>query len=148
MDLNRNVSLQGRLALLFGVCLTVAVCVICLVPAAEAYDCAPCELDNDRCRSCIMGSFGDLRNADIRVVAKTSKSDCNEGRSRRVERNAIWVDKGCRARFEINYEGCRPNQSWNRGHNWDPHGRYHGHESYNRYDRNSLFLRSDYHPNG
>lgn len=63
MDLNRNVSLQGRLALLFGVCLTVAVCVICLAPAAEAYDCAPCESDNELTSIIIRDSSGSLRPA-------------------------------------------------------------------------------------
>jgi hypothetical protein len=109
------------------------------VPVAQAYEYVICESDNDRYRRCPVGGFRDLRDAEIRVVAKFSKSGCNEGRSWGVERNAIWVDNGCRARFEINYDGYRSNQSWNQGHNWDPYGRYHGHDSYDRYDRDSRF---------
>lgn len=106
---------------------------------AHASDYLICESDNDRFRRCSVGGYGDLRDANVRVVAKYSKSGCNEGRSWGVERRAIWVDKGCRARFEINYDSYRPNQSWNSTHNWDPYGKYHGHDSYDRYDQNSRY---------
>lgn len=116
-----------------------------LVPNAAALDSVICESDDDRFRRCRVRTFSDLRNADVRVASKFSKSGCNEGRSWGVERDAIWVDKGCRARFEIDYDGYRPSSSWNHSYDWDNSGRYHGHDSYDRYDRNSPFddYRSD-----
>ena len=109
------------------------------VSVAQAYDYVVCESDNDRYRRCPVGGFRDLRDADVRVVAKFSKSGCNEGRTWGIERNAIWVANGCRARFEIDYDGYRSNNGGSHGYNWDPYGRYHGHESYDRYDRDSRF---------
>ena len=39
--------------------------------------------------------------ANVRLVRQRSKSPCIQGRTWGVGRNGIWVDRGCRADFEV-----------------------------------------------
>lgn len=41
------------------------------------------------------------RHDDVRLRRQESVSDCVEGRSWGWNRRGIWVDRGCRARFEV-----------------------------------------------
>ena len=39
--------------------------------------------------------------ANVRLVRQRSKSPCVQGRTWGVGRNGIWVDRGCRADFQV-----------------------------------------------
>jgi hypothetical protein len=47
----------------------------------------------------------------VRLVRKRSDSDCVFGRTWGYERRGIWVDRGCRADFEIGQAGWQPSPS-------------------------------------
>jgi hypothetical protein len=44
-------------------------------------------------------SVGNYRN--IRLVKKRSDAACDLNRTYGFDRNGIWVDRGCRAEFEV-----------------------------------------------
>ena len=55
-----------------------------------------CASDNMRRNYCTVGSY---RN--IRLVRKRSDAACDMNRTYGFDRNGIWVDRGCRAEFEV-----------------------------------------------
>ena len=55
-----------------------------------------CASDNMRRNYCSVGNY---RN--IRLVKKRSDAPCNQGSTYGYDRNGIWVDRGCRAEFEV-----------------------------------------------
>ncbi len=61
-----------------------------------------CESSNGAHRVCDSGSRG-----DVRLVRQLSRSACIEGRSWGRERGRVWVDRGCRAEFEVVARGGR-----------------------------------------
>jgi len=68
-----------------------------------------CESDNGRYRQCP----ADVRGG-VRLLRQLSDNDCVEGRSWGADRNGVWVDRGCRADFEVGFRA-------NNGFSW---GRY------------------------
>lgn len=59
---------------------------------------------------------------DARIVRQTSNNECRKGRSWGVDRQGLWVDRGCGGVFVE--AGGRPgygnnNGSWQPGNNWD-----------------------------
>jgi hypothetical protein len=55
-----------------------------------------CESGDMRRHWCSEGA-----NARVRLVSQRSKSRCIQGRTWGVDQSGIWVDRGCRADFEI-----------------------------------------------
>src|SRR5262249_55512830 len=55
-----------------------------------------CASDDMHRHSCFTG-----RHGAVRLIKKHSESDCVEGRSWGHEPRGIWVDRGCRADFEV-----------------------------------------------
>jgi hypothetical protein len=55
-----------------------------------------CASDNMGRNSC----DADTRNG-VRIIRQRSDSDCIYGRTWGYDRSGIWVDRGCRADFEI-----------------------------------------------
>ncbi|HRY16419.1 MAG: DUF3011 domain-containing protein [Candidatus Competibacteraceae bacterium] len=52
-----------------------------------------------------------LRDQKVRVRRTLSHSPCIEGRSWGVDRRGIWVDRGCRAEFEIGNDDNKSNNA-------------------------------------
>lgn len=76
-----------------------------------------CESRNDRYVECPAGFRG-----PVELVEQYSSSQCIEGRSWGRTRGGVWVDRGCRARFESYYGG---GQGGNHGGGyWEPEGDY------------------------
>lgn len=59
-----------------------------------------CESIDSRRRTCHVPIRG-----DVRLVRQLSRSPCVEGHTWGVHRDGIWVDRGCRAEFEIHLRG-------------------------------------------
>lgn len=59
-----------------------------------------CESRDARVRYC----RADIRGG-VRLIEQLSDSACVRGRSWGVERDAIWVSRGCRGRFELGADG-------------------------------------------
>lgn len=64
----------------------------------------------------------------VRLTRKLSNNPCTEGRSWGYDRRGVWVDDGCRARFEVAYRSGG-NHGWDHGHG---HGHRPGHSGSNR----------------
>ena len=58
-----------------------------------------CKSDNYKRKICSVGR--DI--ASLRLVEKKSRASCIEGTSYGFEKNAVWVDRGCVARFEVKF---------------------------------------------
>ena len=65
-----------------------------------------------------------VRWRDARIVRQTSNTECRKGQSWGVDRNGLWVDRGCGGVFVE--AGGRPgygpgnnNGQWRPGNNWD-----------------------------
>jgi len=65
-----------------------------------------CASDNGRRNSCPVDTSG-----GVRLVRKRSESPCVYGSSWGYDRRGIWVDRGCRADFEIGQAGWQPPQA-------------------------------------
>lgn len=65
-----------------------------------------CESYSNRYQECAVRAPG-----GVRLVQQWSRSPCIEGESWGTNRNGVWVDRGCRAEFEVNtWGGGRPGQ--------------------------------------
>jgi hypothetical protein len=61
-----------------------------------------CSSDDEHYHTCNIGP-----NHGVRMVRQRSGSPCIEGRTYGVRGNQIWVDRGCRADFEVRAGGGR-----------------------------------------
>lgn len=80
-----------------------------------AQDIIRCNSDDMRRHYCEVGP-----NRDIRFARQVSGSRCVPGSTYGIERNRIWVDRGCRADFQVyrDNSGRGPgNSDWGRSHN-------------------------------
>ena len=59
-----------------------------------------CSSDDRGYHTCNMG-----RHGDVRMARQLSQSPCTEGQTWGVRGNQIWVNRGCRAEFEVTYRG-------------------------------------------
>lgn len=73
-----------------------------------------CNSDDMRRHYCEVGP-----NREIRFARQVSESRCVQGSTFGIERNRIWVDRGCRADFQVYREnsGGPGNSDWGRSHN-------------------------------
>ena len=70
---------------------------LALAPAtASAQQTLNCSSEDGRRRVCEVGP-----NRGIRLIRQRSGSPCELGRTYGIERNRVWVDRGCRADFEV-----------------------------------------------
>jgi len=46
-----------------------------------------------------------VSNSSVRLIKRLSDKPCVEGRTWDADRNGIWVDRGCRAEFEVRTTG-------------------------------------------
>lgn len=67
-----------------------------------------CEAGDGRSRFCAVDTRG-----GVRLVRQLSRSPCIEGQTWGTERSGIWVDRGCRAEFEVGY---RHDRGWGDGY--------------------------------
>jgi len=70
---------------------------------ALAQDTIRCESNDGRRRFCDVGP-----NREIRFARQASESPCNPGGTYGIERNGVWVDRGCRADFQVFRGGPGP----------------------------------------
>lgn len=77
-----------------------------------------CDSNDGRYRTCAVP-----RGGDVRLVRQVSKTRCVEGHNWGRERGAIWVDRGCRAEFEVGGRGGWGG-GWGGGWNGDHGGGY------------------------
>jgi hypothetical protein len=71
-----------------------------------------CNSDDMHRHSCYTGQHG-----AIRLLKRHSEAECIEGRTWGQESRGIWVDRGCRAEFEVVVGGY--SNAGNYGPNWD-----------------------------
>ncbi|AWV07151.1 DUF3011 domain-containing protein [Marilutibacter maris] len=62
-----------------------------------------CESRDNRTQRCPADTRG-----GVRLVRKLSRASCVEGQSWGVDRNGVWVTRGCRAEFVAGYGGTPP----------------------------------------
>ncbi|WP_368563663.1 DUF3011 domain-containing protein [Pseudoxanthomonas sp. UTMC 1351] len=80
-----------------------------------------CDSNDGRHRTCAIP-----RGGHVRLVRQVSKTRCVEGHNWGRERGAIWVNRGCRAEFEVSRRGGGwGGGGWGGGWNGD-HGNGHG----------------------
>lgn len=72
-----------------------------------------CDSNDGRYRECRV----DVRQG-VQLVRQTSRSQCIEGQSWGVNRNGVWVDRGCRAEFAVGAAGYG-NSGYGYGNNND-----------------------------
>ncbi len=84
MDYRRSASLFTFLLLLI------------FVPALFAQNIKTCSSNDMKRHFCDMGPF-----RDARLVNQRSGSPCVRGRTWGIQGNSIWVDRGCRADFQL-----------------------------------------------
>lgn len=78
--------------------------VLSLFPVAEALaEYVRCESRDDGRRTYC--DVRDARDARISLSRQYSKASCEEGYSWGTDSRGIWVDRGCRAEFEVRYSG-------------------------------------------
>jgi len=73
-----------------------------------------CGSDDGRYRSCPADTQG-----GVRLVNQQSKNECVQGRTWGYKRDYIWVDRGCRADFEVGYPDDNRNRDRDRDGNRD-----------------------------
>lgn len=68
-----------------------------------------CEARGDRVEYCALDRN---RDANVRLRQKLSEADCREGSSwgHDASRREIWVDRGCRAQFDVTYLASARNE--------------------------------------
>ncbi len=72
-----------------------------------------CASDDGRRHTCAINT----NSGNVRLVNQKSGSACVQGRTWGFDRDGIWVDRGCRADFEVS--GVRGNGNYGRGNNGD-----------------------------
>ena len=105
-----------------------------LVPALSfAQQTIKCEANNDNRKYC-----GSYRPGEVRMQQQISGSPCIEGQSWGLDRQGLWVERGCRAIFSIGRfggpgghdgPGGGPGGGWwdpEPGGEWPPRGNWHG----------------------
>jgi hypothetical protein len=75
-----------------------------LPKGAVAQERITCESNNNRRSTCYIR---DLDQQSVRLVDRLSSAACINGRSWGTNRDGIWVDEGCRARFSYDVSGGR-----------------------------------------
>ena len=88
-----------------------------------------CEANNENRKYC-----GTYRPGEVRMQQQISGSPCIEGQTWGVDRQGLWVERGCRAVFVVGRFGgpggpSGPGGGWwdpEPGANWPPHGEWHG----------------------
>ena len=66
-----------------------------------AQDSVTCESRENRRQSCAI--HGNTQNATVFLAEQLSDSDCTRGSTWGLDSRGIWVDRGCRARFQVSY---------------------------------------------
>jgi hypothetical protein len=78
-------------------CLWIAVfALFTVVPSAWSQSTVTCSSDDGHLHACNIGP-----KRGVRMVSQRSGSACVEGRTFGYARGQIWVDRGCRADFEV-----------------------------------------------
>ena len=102
-----------------------------LLPAVSfAQQTIKCEANNNNRKYC-----GSYRPGEVRMQQQISGSPCVEGQSWGVDRQGLWVERGCRAIFAVGRfsgpggPGGGPGGDWwdpEPGSEWPPRGNWHG----------------------
>lgn len=100
-----------------GVALFVAT--ITAVPPALAYE-VRCESKDHHYRYCRT----DVGSGRVTVDRELSDSGCQYGRSWGYDDGGIWVDRGCRAEFDVE------ERHWGHHDRWDDDDRHHDHDKH------------------
>ncbi|OOG63995.1 hypothetical protein B0E46_08710 [Rhodanobacter sp. B04] len=100
-------GIPGGIAASLAVALSLAV-VAPAVPAQQANRAIRCESSNGQFNRCMVPW------RDAQLVRQESKGACIRGQSWGVDRQGLWVDRGCRGQFAEVVRGGRPG--------WDEHG--------------------------
>ncbi len=77
--------------------LAVSVCLLWGATSLAAQQVINCSSDDGHRHYCQV----DTHHADVHMVKQRSDARCQEGYSWGHDRHGIWVDRGCRADFEI-----------------------------------------------
>lgn len=83
--------------LFFQFLLAVAACMLWGATSLSAQQIVNCSSDDGHRHYCQV----DTHHSDVRLVKQRSDARCEEGSSWGHDRHGIWVDRGCRADFEI-----------------------------------------------
>jgi hypothetical protein len=90
--------------------LGVAVAFLILPALAAAQDSVKCESNDGNRQYC-----GNYYNDQVRFDRQISESSCTEGQTWGVDRDGLWVDRGCRATFLIGGDNRRGGNQYGRG---------------------------------
>lgn len=88
--------LRRRTSLTFSLLLVVLIWTLGAIAAAAQTQIVYCASDDGRRHTCV----ADTRSG-VRLLQRKSDNACVEGRSWGFSRGFIWVDRGCRADFEV-----------------------------------------------
>lgn len=103
--------------------------VMLVLPAVSfAQQTFKCEANNQNRKYC-----GTYRHGEVRMQQQISGSPCIEGQTWGVDRQGLWVERGCRAIFEVGRYNGGPGYPghggwWDPepGSDWPPRGDWHG----------------------
>src|SRR5262249_56038218 len=102
----------------FGLLLAAALLLPALGSAQQTFK---CEANNDNRKYC-----GNYRPDEVRLQRQISGSPCIEGQTWGVDRQGLWVERGCRAIFEVGRFGGPGYAGPRRGASWAPPPCAHG----------------------
>jgi hypothetical protein len=112
--------------------LAVGALLLCGATSLSAQQIISCSSDDGHRHYC----QANTRHADVRMVKQRSDARCQEGYSWGHDRHGIWVDRGCRADFEVvggRRDNYRNNGYGNNGYGNDGYGNDGGrNDNYNR----------------
>lgn len=101
--------------------LAMSACLLLGATSLSAQQVINCSSDDGHRHYCQV----DTHHADVRLVKQRSDARCEEGYSWGHDRHGVWVDRGCRADFEVIGHDRRDNYS-NSGYGNDDYNRRQG----------------------
>ena len=97
-----------------------------------------CESADGRYRECPVDT-----RAGVQMVRQLSRSPCIEGQTWGLRRDAVWVDRGCRAEFAVGYGYGNSNSSYGGGNTgWGYGNRYRDARRYGYQDNTRVLCES------
>jgi hypothetical protein len=88
--------MSGRFGMLLWLLVLAALCFTGTPAYAQNFTCSS---DNNQYRMCQIP--GNANPQNVRMVKQLSQVPCVQGRTWGTRRNQVWVDKGCRAEFQV-----------------------------------------------
>ena len=108
---------RGRTSVRLSISLIVVVWFLGAVAASGQTQSIYCGSEDGRYRTCPVDTRG-----GVRLVSQLSRKDCVQGQTWGYKRDYIWVDRGCRADFEVGDQNRDRDEERDRERDRNSHG--------------------------